>query len=416
VTLRSPTSAYTFLSFLHSFTPSRLLSFISLANFAPTRVEFSQYLSWCATKVAASLESTGCGSIAYGEECLSIAAVLPSEDGEGDIELLRVTSRQADGSIIHRLARNILFSTGGAPFVPPLLRSEELKSKVVHSSEFLGRGKELLAQIGSVQGRTKKVAVCGAGQSACEIFMALASADSLVSSGGAERTQVDLLIHRGALRPADDSPFSNEVFDPGMSQAIYRLEDEGRAQVMKEARGTNYSVANATTLDAVRRVLPLLSFTDVGFADLRTHVRRTSLSLPHRSCPRHSTVHLHHIRLSRPQRHLQRPPPTPQLYHFFNSNRRIRCHLLRNRLRATRMERPSLPLPARPRRRRRIPASPTTLRQILSRHDDFQFDFRGRPLRILPLYLPLFSIHSTYFTTLFVLRPNQLISPQDVNE
>ena len=69
-----------------------------------------------------------------------------------------------------------------------------------------------------------------------------------------------MLYIRGAtLRPADDSPFANEVFDPGMSQAVYGLSDTGRNRVLADARATNYSVVNPKTLDAVRTSVHLLA-------------------------------------------------------------------------------------------------------------------------------------------------------------
>jgi L-ornithine N5-oxygenase len=61
-----------------------------------------------------------------------------------------------------------------------------------------------------------------------------------------------LFIRKATLRPADDSASTNEVFDPGMSQAVYGIDEEGRAVMLESAKATNYSVANPNTLASVR--------------------------------------------------------------------------------------------------------------------------------------------------------------------
>ncbi|GAA5917308.1 hypothetical protein JCM5296_002925 [Sporobolomyces johnsonii] len=261
-TLRNPQSPYTFLSYLASFSPSRLVSFISLSTFTPTRREFADYLQWCAQKVEGEINARG-GTIGYGEEVVAVEALLPDED---EVKLLKVTSRRVEtGEIVHRFTRNLVVSAGGSPKFPPPLRTPDLlaSKRVLHTSSFLEQiesvlSSSLLAPSSTTfSSRPIRLAVIGGGQSATECFLALRSKLSallpqLQAQGLLQhRPQIDLLIRKAALRPTDEGAFSNEVFDPAMSAAVYGLEGEKRQMVLDEARNTNYSIVNPVTLEAV---------------------------------------------------------------------------------------------------------------------------------------------------------------------
>ncbi|GAA5982521.1 hypothetical protein JCM10908_006681 [Rhodotorula pacifica] len=259
-TLRNPQSGYTFLAYLASFRPSRLVSFISLSTFNPSRREFADYLQWCANKVAGEIQQQG-GQVAFGEEVVAVDALRPDEHGEGaDVKVLRVTSRRlATGETVSRLTRNLVVSAGGSPKFPAELNTPELvaSQRVVHTAQFLERIDTILERIvpaATTQNlnRPLRLAVVGAGQSAAECFLHLRSKLApLLPSAGLERPQVDLLIRSSALRNTDESQFINEVFDPSMSQAVFRLGEEERRRVLGEAKNTNYSIVNPRTLEAV---------------------------------------------------------------------------------------------------------------------------------------------------------------------
>lgn len=90
-TLRSPTSPFTFLSYLHS--QNRLSEFINKGTTIPSRREFADYLRWAAQEV----EKRGV-NVAYGEEIAAISKELL--DGQ---TLLKVTSRKVPtGEIVVR--------------------------------------------------------------------------------------------------------------------------------------------------------------------------------------------------------------------------------------------------------------------------------------------------------------------------
>ncbi|GAA6052828.1 hypothetical protein JCM3770_006272 [Rhodotorula araucariae] len=258
-TLRNPQSPYTFLSYLASFTPSRLASFISLSTFTPSRREFADYLQWCAQKVQGELQGQG-GEVAYGEEVVAVDALRPDEHSEGDgVRVLKVTSRAvATGETVTRYTRNLVVSAGGSPKIPPQLCAPELVAteRILHTAHFQERINTLLPQI--VEARTRerraiRVGVVGAGQSAAECFLHLRTklAPLLPADKDLERPQVDMLLRASSMRPTDEGQFSNEVFDPSMSQIMFRLGEEERERVLGEAKSTNYSIVNPKTLEAI---------------------------------------------------------------------------------------------------------------------------------------------------------------------
>ncbi|BGP35682.1 hypothetical protein JCM10296v2_007534 [Rhodotorula toruloides] len=258
-TLRNPQSPYTFLSYLASFQPSRLVSFISLSTFTPSRREFADYLTWCAEKVTEEIRAQG-GEVRFGEEVVGVDALRPDEHDEGaDVRVLRVTSRVLEtNELVHRYTRNLVVSAGGSPKVPPQLAAPELvhTGRVLHTASFLEHIDrvlpEVVERVAENDERPIRLAVIGAGQSAAECFLHLRTKLApLLPASLSHRAQIDMLIRSSALRPTDEGQFSNEVFDPSMSQAVYRLGEKERERVLGEAKRTNYSIVNPRTLDAV---------------------------------------------------------------------------------------------------------------------------------------------------------------------
>ena len=99
--------------------------------------------------------------------------------------------------------------------------------KVIHSSVYSTSIHSILSSIASSRRASTelsrhpvKVAVIGSGQSAAEVVIDLHSKlqDILPLLPNEDRNsakhEIDLIISRGSLKPSDDSPFSNEIFDP----------------------------------------------------------------------------------------------------------------------------------------------------------------------------------------------------------
>jgi lysine/ornithine N-monooxygenase len=71
-------------------------------------------------------------------------------------------------------------------------------------------------------GRPLRIAVIGAGQSAAEVAIDLHSRLASIPVAGEKTHTLDMIIRKGSLKPSDDSPFVNEIFNPE-SQSIGRI-------------------------------------------------------------------------------------------------------------------------------------------------------------------------------------------------
>lgn len=68
------------------------------------------------------------------------------------------------------------------------------------------------------QSRPLRIAVVGSGQSAAEVTLNLRER----LSGTCH--EIDMIMRRGSLKPSDDSPFANEIFDPACESCLRSLE------------------------------------------------------------------------------------------------------------------------------------------------------------------------------------------------
>ncbi|MGU3540838.1 lysine N(6)-hydroxylase/L-ornithine N(5)-oxygenase family protein [Methylobacterium sp. A54F] len=221
VTLRDPTSPFSFINYLHG--KGRLNAFLNLKTFNPSRVEYNDYLAWAAEHFAAVT--------VYGER---VASVSP-EVRDGRLVAFSVESRGPDGAATLRRCRHLVVAAGGDPVVPEPFRALAGDARVIHSSGYLPG---IAAALGDPAERpAPRILVIGGGQSAVEIA---------VDAGRRyPEARVDLAIRAPALRPADDSPFVNEIFDPGAVDRVHGAPEEIRAELIEGHRATNYAVVDA---------------------------------------------------------------------------------------------------------------------------------------------------------------------------
>ncbi|MGE7991633.1 lysine N(6)-hydroxylase/L-ornithine N(5)-oxygenase family protein [Pseudomonas sp. NPDC089554] len=225
VTLRNPTSPYSFVNYLKQH--GRLVDFINLGTFYPCRMEFNDYLRWVASHFQ--------GQSRYGEEVLRVEPVLVNQQ----VEALRVISRDAQGVEFARTSRSVVVSPGGTPRIPATFAGLKGDARVFHHSQYLAR----MAKQPCVDGKPMRIAIIGGGQSAAEAFIDLN--DSYPS------VQVDWIIRGSALKPADDSPFVNEVFSPEFTDLVFQQPVGERERLVNEYHNTNYSVVD---LDLIERI------------------------------------------------------------------------------------------------------------------------------------------------------------------
>jgi L-ornithine N5-oxygenase len=228
VTLRDPKSRFTFVNYLHC--KQRLEEFINLKTFYPTRLEYNDYLRWVASHFDDHCH--------YGEE---VFAVEPLESG-GKVRGLRVRSRDADGAVVERRCRNLVIGIGGVPNIPSEF-ARHGSSRVLHSSTYLDR----IDAVVQASGAAPRIAVIGSGQSGAEVFCDLAKRFAHV--------EVTMISRGNALKPADDSPFVNEIFSPRFTDVVYSQPDERRRALLEEFRNTNYAVADSDLISKIYDML-----------------------------------------------------------------------------------------------------------------------------------------------------------------
>lgn len=223
VTLRNPTSPFSFLSYLHD--RGRLVDFINYGSSMPSRLEFHDYLEWAAAAFASQVD--------YGCE---VVAVEPESGADGSVDVLTVVVRSAAGEVRYR-ARNVVVATGLTPQLPQGVVAGE---RIWHSRDLLHRAP---AAAGTAP---ERVAVVGAGQSAAEV------ADFLHRTFPA--AEVCAIFSRYGYSPADDSPFANRIFDPGAVDDFYDATDDAKQRILGYHANTNYSVVDPELItDLYRR-------------------------------------------------------------------------------------------------------------------------------------------------------------------
>ncbi|WP_433607298.1 lysine N(6)-hydroxylase/L-ornithine N(5)-oxygenase family protein [Dactylosporangium sp. CA-139114] len=191
VTLVDPTNPFSFLNFLARH--GRLYRALISHRYRVTRQEFAQYYAW----VCASLPAVRTG--------------VRVEDVDHDGECFVVT---AGGRRLR--SRHLVAGVGREPSVPDAAR-ELLGDDVFHTSAY------------SLADRVwtgRRVLLVGGGQSGAEVFL-----DLLDGAGPAAVTWVTT---RTGLRPLDDSPFTNELFNPRYTEFFTRLGDAARAGLLRD--------------------------------------------------------------------------------------------------------------------------------------------------------------------------------------
>ncbi|MFI8367916.1 lysine N(6)-hydroxylase/L-ornithine N(5)-oxygenase family protein [Streptomyces sp. NPDC085466] len=221
VTLRNPTSEYSFLCYLQS--RDRLIDFVNHKNLFPLRVEFHDYFEWAAAKVD--------DMVSYGHEVVAVEPVVR----DGVIEYLDVTARNGNETVVHR-ARNLVIGTGLRPMMP---EGVERTDRVWHNSE-------LLTKVDSLNGESPtRFVVVGAGQSAAENVAYL--------HRRFPEAEVCAVFSRYGYSPADDSAFANRIFDPAAVDEYFTAPGDVKRKLMDYHGNTNYSVVDIDLIDDLYR-------------------------------------------------------------------------------------------------------------------------------------------------------------------
>ncbi|CCX16267.1 L-lysine 6-monooxygenase (NADPH-requiring)-domain-containing protein [Pyronema domesticum] len=222
-TMRNPRSHFTFTNYLHE--QGRLVNFTNLGTFLPLREEFNDYLSWCADHFV--------DVVRYSH---SVEEIVPV-DGQRQIREWDITAtNEATGTVEKFTTRNVVIAIGGRPSIPDGLSSDP---RIIHSSRYSSAIPALLSDSSAPY----KIAVIGAGQSSAEIFQNLGSKYP--------NAKTSLFIRSHALKPSDDSPFVNEIFNPERVDEVFAMDAETRRKFKAENAPTNYSVVRLELIEEI---------------------------------------------------------------------------------------------------------------------------------------------------------------------
>jgi L-ornithine N5-oxygenase len=214
VTLRNPTSRFSFLAYLHD--RGRLIDFVNHKCLYPSRLEFHDYLEWCSRKLSRV--------VTYEQEVISARPVFDRRA----ISHFELVAHGGAGRVVRRQARNLVVAPGLQPRLPPRVAAGR---RIWHSSTFL----DDLARLAAPAPR--RFVVLGAGQSAAEV------ADHLYRRF--PTAEVCAVLSRYGYSQSDDSPLANRIFDPETIDVYYGAPEEVRASLLRYHANTNYSVVDA---------------------------------------------------------------------------------------------------------------------------------------------------------------------------
>jgi len=229
--MRNPRSHFTFLNYLHEH--GRLAQFTNLDTFTPQRREYADYMSWCAGHFEESVR--------YSQEVVEVTPHYPADgdkEAEGKVESFDILARDLNTRGTRTFtSRAVVLAMGGSPQIPSPFPSSH--PRVIHSSTYA----HAIGKILSDPLAAYNVAIVGSGQSAAECF------HDLHSRYPHARTR--LLIRGEALKPSDDSPFVNELFDSDRVTTFYARSSTARAASLADNRGTNYGVVQSGLLQNI---------------------------------------------------------------------------------------------------------------------------------------------------------------------
>ncbi len=225
-TLRDPCSYFTFLNYLKQH--NRLVQFSNLGTFLPSRLEFADYLGWAASHFDDVVD--------YGHQ---VQRIRPWKRNGGEkFDCLQVESHNTiTGERTLRFSRNVAIAVGGRPALPPAFPKSH--QRVIHSSQY---DIKITAVLPS-KDEPYDIAVVGSGQSAAEVFHDLHSRYP--------HAKTTLVLRDSALRPSDDSPFVNEVFNPDAVDSFFEHPQEFREKELQKNKSTNYSVVRLNLLERI---------------------------------------------------------------------------------------------------------------------------------------------------------------------
>jgi L-ornithine N5-monooxygenase len=223
VTQRNPASDFSFVSYLHE--QGRLTDFINHKTLFPLRIEFHDYLEWCASRLD--------HLVAYDREVIDVVPV----DDDGVVVAFDVVARDRAGRTTVRRARDVVVAPGLSPRLPAGVTPGP---RVWHNHDILARVETV-----PPTPAPRRFAVVGAGQSAAEVVGYL--------HRRFPTAEVCSIFARWGYTPADDSPYANRIFDPDAVDDYFGADEAVKRMLIDYHRNTNYSVVDGELIEDLYR-------------------------------------------------------------------------------------------------------------------------------------------------------------------
>lgn len=222
VSFRNPRSHFTFINYLHS--KGRIAAFSNKKDFFPSRIEFHDYLAWCAAEFN--------HQVFYGNRVTHITEGGKTENGEPLFEVeLQV------GTVKKRiLTKALVHSAGLQPQMPEGVTPSE---RITHVHKLMARFKDAPPENHS------HCVVVGGGQSAAEAVEHLLEQHPSIT--------VTAIVARFGYTPADDSPFVNEIFDAEVVDDFYSASPQVRKNILALHASTNYTAVDLGLIENIYR-------------------------------------------------------------------------------------------------------------------------------------------------------------------
>lgn len=238
-TFRNPQSPFTFINYL--FECGRLVDFVNMKTFFPSRLEFRDYLRWAADRVDAT--------VSYGREVRSIGL----DSTRATVHLGSGAHAANEPAFLY--APVVVFAPGLRPVLPEGMVESP---RVFHNIHILDRLEDVDPQ------RVREVVVIGSGQSAAEVLRFFHAT--------MPNAHVHGVFGRYGMSPSDDTPFANRVFDPAAVDDWFVADPRERERQMAYHRQTNYSAVDAELIEELFGI----EYGEKVTGHARLHMHRTT--------------------------------------------------------------------------------------------------------------------------------------------
>lgn len=217
VTLADPTNPFSFLNYAKE--KGKMYSFYIREDFLLLRNEYNQYCQWAVAKLPNICFNTEVTHIEYDET--------------NKLYIVTTQCTKTKAATLYT-AKKLVLGTGTVPYIPKSCQG--LKSKAVHSSEYLQNKENLQKQ--------KEITILGSGQSAAEIF------NDLLQEIEIHGYKLNWITRSPRFFPMDYSKLTLEMTSPEYVDYFYNLPSQKRDDLLGRQKHL-YKGINKELIDGI---------------------------------------------------------------------------------------------------------------------------------------------------------------------